>query len=98
MTKPILRSKPQRASDVVFRSVSRDTVLLDLESGYYFSLNPLGSEIWQRCDGQTEVAKLVEDLYAQYAASREQLEADVVGFIEQMLSEGLLRVDADTRP
>ena len=87
-----LASKPRRSDDIVFQSMPPDTILLHLETGFYYSTNRLGAEVWQQCDGDTEVSKIVESLYQTFDASREQLTEDVLGFVRQMADEGLLKV------
>lgn len=93
MSKINLELQPQRSNDIVFQSMPPDTVLLNLETGYYYSTNPLGTEIWQRCDGTTAISNILSDLHQQFDVSLEQLTQDVLNFIEQMVHEGLLKVD-----
>jgi len=95
MTKISLTSKPSRSPDITFQSMPPETILLNLESGYYYSANALGSAIWQRCDGETTTEQLIRTLHPQYEVSIEQLRRDVVEYIERLADEGLLLVDSD---
>ena len=89
-----LQSKPRRSRDITFQSMPPDTILLNLESGYYYSTNKLGTETWQRCDGETTISAMIAELHPHYEVSLEQLSADILGFIEEMVAEGLLLVEA----
>jgi hypothetical protein len=87
--------QPFRSNDIVFQSMPPDTVLLNLETGYYFSTNRLGAEVWNRCDGETTVAAIIESLHQQFDVSLEQLTDDVENFIALMVKEELLKVSVD---
>lgn len=88
-----MRQKPVQSRDVAFQTMQPDTVLLNLETGYYYSINSLGAEIWQQCDGETEIAAIIDNLRQKYDVSLDQLKEDAVDFINQMLKEGLLKDD-----
>lgn len=90
-----LQSKLRRSMDITFQSMPPDTILLNLESGFYYSTNILGSAVWQRCDGNTTIEDLISSLHPQYEISLEELRSDVMKFIEEMVAEDLLLVDPD---
>ena len=95
MTAIRIQAKPQRSSDITFQSMPPETILLNLENGYYYSTNSLGSAVWQKCDGNTSIEDLISDLQPQYEISLEVLRHDVMEFIEEMVAENLLKVDTD---
>jgi len=92
MTKFSLHDKPVRAEDIAFQSMPPDTILLNLRTGYYFSTNPLGAEIWRRCDGEHTVGAIVDELFELYDVDRGRLAADVDEFLGRLLEEGLIHV------
>ena len=72
------------------RQVGEETVILDLASGNYFGLDPVGARIWQLIgDGKSlgEVRKL---LLAEYEVSRDQLEGDLERLVGDLLARGLV--------
>jgi len=85
--------KPRCSNDVVFQTMPPDTVLLHLATGYYYSTNRIGAEVWQRCDGKTDIAHLIDGLSKKFDVDRARLTEDIETFLEQMISEGLLLVD-----
>ncbi|HZG75937.1 MAG TPA: PqqD family protein [Paenibacillus sp.] len=85
--------RPARSSDIVFQSMPPDTILLNLKTGYYFSTNRLGADVWERCDGNTTVAAMIEDLHRRYDVELERLTEDVESFLRQMIDEELLYVE-----
>lgn len=89
----LMQQKPRHSKDIVFQCMPPDTVLLNLESGYYYSINSVGAEIWKLCDGKTDVAFIIDSLYQKYDVSQEQMTEDVVSFIQQVLGEKLIKMD-----
>jgi pyrroloquinoline quinone biosynthesis protein D len=48
--------------------------------------------ILERCDGRTSVDGIVEDLAAEYEATREEVAADVAAFLQQWSDRLLVRL------
>jgi pyrroloquinoline quinone biosynthesis protein D len=72
----------QRAADT--------RVLLDPSDGNYFALDEVSGRIWDLCDGNRTVAEIVATLCAEYDAPRETVEADVLEFLGELLTDGLV--------
>ena len=70
------------------------SVLLHICSGEYFGLNPLGSRIFELADEQPTLEAVVDAIHAEHQGevSREQIEADVRGFVAEMQMYDLLEV------
>ena len=78
--------------EVVAADVGEQTVLLNVETGMYFGLDPVGTQIWKGlADGDDETA-LVARLVEQYQVSPEGLRSDVRAFIDELADEGLIRI------
>lgn len=82
-----------RAADgTVSTSVEDKTVLLDLDSGIYYSVNRVGGEIWERIQEPTRIRELRTMLIEEYDLSRERTEADLRAFLDSLADEGLVDV------
>lgn len=57
-------------------------------------LNATAAEILKRCDGQTTVNDLIEDMQAQFAESPERIARGVQQFLEVSYAKGWLRTRA----
>ena len=77
-------SCPKRTAQVIAQKASNDWVLLNMEDGNYFSLNDIGGRIWELCDGSRSVSQLAVALAAEYDASPEVLEKDIVEMLENL--------------
>jgi len=77
-------------TQVMARQVGDETVILDLASGTYFGLDPVGARIWQLMgDGKT-LAEICEKMLEEYEVEREQLETDVLRLTGELLERGLV--------
>lgn len=65
-------------------------VLLSVETGRYFSLDPVGGRVWSLCDGTRTVGDIVEVLAGEYEVSRVDLERDVRELLEDLKRERLV--------
>lgn len=85
----------RRSPDVVARPLAEGEggVLLHLDSGAYFSVNPVGLVIWDLIDGQRTVADLAEALRERIENGPQDLEADVAAFIGRAAERKLIVVD-----
>lgn len=83
---------PRHGGDVIYRVVDGEAILLNLESGYYYSLDPLGSEIWALCDGAHALDDILNHICAGYAVSPAQARGDLLGLLDDLVREGLLTI------
>jgi hypothetical protein len=63
--------------DVLARNVGDETVILDLASGTYFGLDPVGARVWTLSQRGRSLGEICDTLVAEYDVARERLEADV---------------------
>ena len=77
-----LDSCPKRVQQVIAQKASSDWLLFNISDGNYYSLNDVGGRIWELCDGTRTVSQLVAAVAAEYDASIDVLEKDVVELLE----------------
>ena len=85
-----LSRRPVRSMRILAQEAGGSTVLLSLDDGTYFSLNEVGGVIWELCDGTHTLREIVEVICDRYDASADQVAADVVGIVADLMSERLL--------
>lgn len=79
------------SEDVVAREVGGEMVLLDLESGLYFGLNPVGSKVWERLsESGASLAELTDLVEATFDAPREMIAADLEQLLAQLTKKKLV--------
>lgn len=75
---------------VMARQVGDDCVMLDLEKGTYFGLDPVGARVWQLLREGRTPAEACETLACEFDAPRTRIEADVARLIEELAAHGLV--------
>lgn len=68
-----------------------ETVLLDVSTSRYYTLNQMGSVIWEYCTGQHTVSDIHGFLCDRFEVAPEQALDDLVVLINQLVEEGLLQ-------
>lgn len=75
---------------VLSAEIDRDYVLMDIEAGDYLQLNPIGAEIWKAIETPTMIEALCQRLRPRFDISPQIIESDVIAFLEQLETRGLL--------
>lgn len=73
--------------------LGNETVLMSIESGRYYGLEGTAQRIWSLLRAPQSLAELSVHLAKEYEVSPEQCAEDIRPFIEEMISEGLLKVE-----
>ncbi len=81
-----------RASlDVQGTTMEGETVLLDLSTGRYYTLNQLGSVIWEHCTGHSTISDIHTVLCDRFDVAPERALDDLVALVNHLMQEGLLQ-------
>lgn len=87
-----LSDKATIPPQVMARQVGDETVILDLQSGTYFGLDPVGARIWQLIGEGRTFGEICDTLIDEYDVAREVLERDVIALAEKLLAQKLISV------
>jgi hypothetical protein len=80
------------SANVVNETFDDETVVVDLDSGTYFSLTELASCIWTALPGATR-DELLEQVADRYPGAGDEVRRSVGAFLDALEAEGLVRVD-----
>ena len=87
----ILRRRP----DLVASTMDDETVMLDIESGYYFGLSGVGPHIWTMLEQERSVGAIVEGVKSHFEiGAADSVEEDVTTFLQLLVDKGLVMVAA----
>lgn len=75
---------------VLSNNLGDETVLLNLQTGIYYGLDPVGSRIWALIQKHGKLGTLHALLLDQYEATSEQIWMDLVALLAQMRQKGLV--------
>ncbi len=81
----VVASQEQISSDLAGRQV-----LLNIKSGVYYGLDPVGTRIWSLLQEPRQVSEIRDTLLAQYDVSPERLEHDLIALLGKLVDAGLV--------
>ena len=67
--------------------------MMDLEKGRYFSLNGVGSRIWEIIEEPIGINKIVDCLLEEYDVNRNECEENVLEFLGKLEDANIISVD-----
>jgi hypothetical protein len=82
----------QRSPDQVSADLGDGYVILSFASGQYIGLDGVASAIWERIDEPLSVGDVCEAVASDFDVTSSACQDDVVGFLNEMLDEGLVTV------
>jgi|SRR5580698_3709823 hypothetical protein len=97
-------SDPALITDFMIAPGVRETtsedgaVLLDIEQGICFSLNPVGLRIWKLLKKRCTIDQIADALGQEFSVPRSQLFSDASEFIAALEAKRLIRRPNDTSP
>ena len=74
----------------ITQEVGGETVILDLGSEQYFSLDQVGTQVWQLLKSGLSEAEVVETLLAEYEVDVATLSRDVSQLMTSLADAGLI--------
>ena len=92
-TKATLDSKITIPKDVVFREIAGEAVILNLQTGKYFGLDEVGTQMWQALAKHAEIKLALEDLAAEYETTKDQLEHDLLELVDNLAVHQLIGIN-----
>ncbi len=83
------------ARDQISCDLAGEAAILNVKSGVYYGLDPVGARIWTLIQQPRSVDELRETLLNEYDVEPERCEGDLLGLLEKLLAEGLIEVKSD---
>ena len=81
------------ATHLAIADLGDEAVLLDSESGNYFGLNEVAARILALAQQEATVDEIVDALLEEYEVDRSHLTRDVLSFVHDLESNGLIIVE-----
>lgn len=78
---------------VVFREVGENIVLINLNTGYYYSFNGLGSLIFNSLVKKMDIDQILREIVGNFDIAREGAEKDLKEFLDKLEKEDILKVN-----
>jgi hypothetical protein len=86
------RSIVAAAKGHVSSDLAGETSILNIKSGVYYSLDPVGARVWSLIQKPREVAEIQNVIASEYDVEPERSARDVVALLEALRAQGLIEV------
>jgi hypothetical protein len=73
--------------------VDGESVILDLQEGIYYGLNPVGARIWEEIQDPTAVEDITATITAEYDVDADQCREDVISLLQDLEEHGLIKAE-----
>jgi radical SAM protein with 4Fe4S-binding SPASM domain len=87
-----LDSYPQKSDELVWRVIKGKVVILTLDGREIYTLNKVGSTIWELADGSRDLKELVSLIHERFDVSFETIHAEVFEFVKQLVDKNILQI------
>jgi hypothetical protein len=93
---PKVRVAP--APKVLFRELGGEAVILDLKTERYLGLDETGTRMWRLLTESDSIQAAYAALLDEYEVEPDRLRLDLVGFVEELSSHGLIEIVQAANP
>ena len=88
----ILTSQARLPQHVVYRPFVSETVLLNLQTGLYHGVNPIGGRMLEALEAAADVRAAAATLAVEFGVPRAQVERDIAGFCAGLAARDLIEL------
>lgn len=75
-----------------YRIIDGEAVILNLDNGYYYSLNEAGTGIWESINSKKSLSEILNFLKKKYRLPEKQLKADLMELVKDLKKEELINL------
>jgi hypothetical protein len=83
-------NKPRRREGAISQTAGDETIVLDTRRGTYFTLDDVGTLVWELCDGTRSLDEIVAAVTAGYDVAPGQAETDIRELLDELAAERLI--------
>ena len=84
-----------RATAIAARVLDGEMMIMSARDSTLFTLNPIGTVIWQAADGKTSLDEIATKLCAEFEVEPAEALKDVESFVDELAGHGILRVSKE---
>jgi hypothetical protein len=77
---------------VTTQTLGEELVILDLASGTYFGLDPVGARVWELMTEGLTLSEICDRMQMEYEVARADLEHDVLHLAAELQDQHLIRM------
>ena len=78
------------APSVIGEVLGGEAIIVNLDSGAYYSLDGAGAEVWTAAQSGATLARMIDLVVAKFSGAPAEIAAGVAALVEELVAEGLL--------
>ena len=75
-----------RNTQIIDGEIDDNQVMMHLNKGKYFGLNPVGKRIWELIEEPKEPAEIIQRLMTEFDVTKEQCTREVTAFLDKAVA------------
>ncbi|CAN5861866.1 PqqD family protein [soil metagenome] len=83
-------SRMVATQDQISTELEGEVVVLNTKTGRYYTLDGVGTEVWQHLQDGVEVVEICRQVEARYDVTPERCRADVLALLQDLSAAGLV--------
>ncbi len=87
-----LNDRVKIPAGVIFQKVGEEIVFLNLDTGIYFGLDPIGSRIWDLLVEKETLQAVFESMKEEYEVAPEELRKDILLLVQELQAKRLVEI------
>lgn len=77
---------------VLWRKVDRETVILDIDTGYYYALDQISSSVWDMIADKYALDQMADKISNEYDVDQQTAHKDIKAFLRNLEKEKLIEI------
>lgn len=77
---------------IIQSTIGDEVVMMDMDSGFYFGMNGVGSVIWRHLSNEITLDDLISKLMSEFKVNKQTCEVDTIEFLDSLLEKNIIRV------
>ena len=82
---------------VIHETIEGETVIVNLDSGNYYSLDRVGADVWTLIGESVPLHGIIEDIAYRYIGEQKEIEKAVYEFVNELQRDALIVTDEPQR-
>lgn len=83
---------------ILFTELDDTVVMMDVDEGKYYELDPVGTRIWFLLDTARPIAEVCDTLVEEYEVTLDVCRCDVLEFVQDARAQGIVDVQPEPVP
>jgi hypothetical protein len=93
-----IESTVSSVHDQVSCELEGEAVILYLKNGTYYTLNPVGTRIWNLVQKPIRVREIRDEILAEYDVDSGRCEDELIALLHDLEKEGLIKIEQGKVP